>query len=286
MTAEQGLIARLYDRLGTRLGAWLGSGSIPRQTTRVTVIACALAILYWGFVASDRYVSEAHIVVPRIDVGGAPSMDLGSFLTGATGGGRSDQLLLRSYLLSVDMVNRLDKALDLRAHYSDRRRDLLSRMWAPDLSQEWFYRHVLSRVSVEYDDYSGVLVVRAQAYDPQTAHAIATMLLEEGERYTLIADLKARRNALLRNLAPQAPAIVDLDFQIAAAEQRIARERERPSKPGELITTKINVLQAPTLPQYPLEPQRMYNIVIFILVALVLAGIVRLLAAIVRDHKD
>ena len=286
MSAEHGLVARLYDRLGARLGTWLGSASIPRHTTRVTVIACALAVLYWGFLASDRYVSEAHIVVPRIDVGGAPSLDLGSYLTGATGGGRSDQLLLRSYLLSVDMVNRLDKALDLRAHYSDRRRDILSRMWAPDISREWFYRHVLSRVSVEYDDYSGVLVVRAQAYDPQTAHAIVTMLLEEGERYALIADLKARRNALLRNLAPQAPAILDLDFQIAAAEKRIAQERTRPSKPGELVMTKLNVLQAPTLPQYPLEPRRMYNIVIFVLIALVLAGIVRLLAAIIRDHKD
>jgi len=195
-------------------------------------------------------------------------------------------MLLRSYLLSVDMLNRLDKALGLRAHYSDSRRDLLSRLWSADISQEWFYRYFLSRVSVEYDDYSGVLVVRAQAYDPQTAHAIVSMLLEEGERYALIADLKARRNALLRNLAPQAPAILDLDFQIAAAEKRIAQERTRPGKPGELVMTKLNVLQAPTLPQYPLEPRRMYNIVIFVLIALVLAGIVRLLAAIIRDHKD
>lgn len=286
MSTEQGLIARLYDRLGAKLGAWLGSASIPRHTTRATVLACALAVVYWGLVASDRYVSEAHIVVPRIDVAGAPSMDIGTLLTGATGGGRGDQLLLRSYLLSVDMLNRLDKALGLRAHYSDSRRDLLSRLWSADISQEWFYRYFLSRVSVEYDDYSGVLVVRAQAYDPQTAHAIASMLLEEGERYTLVAELKARRNTLLRNLAPQAPAIVDLEFQIAATESRIARERARPRPPGELVTSKLTVLQAPTLPQYPLEPRRMYNIVIFVLIALVLAGIVRLLAAIIRDHKD
>jgi len=34
------------------------------------------------------------------------------------------------------------------------------------------------------------------------------------------------------------------------------------------------------------QPHRIYNIVIFVLVALVIAGIVRLLAAIVREHKD
>lgn len=286
MNAQLSQLTRLADRLSHRLSAWLGSASIPRLTARVTLTACALAVVYWGLLASDRYVSEAHIVVPRIDVAGAPTMDLGSFLTGATGGGRGEQLLLRNYLLSVGMLNRLDQALDLRAHYSDSRHDLLSRLWSKDMSQEWFHHYFLSRVSIEYDDYSGVLVVRAQAYDPQTAQAIATLLLEEGERYTLIADLKARRNGLLRNLAPQAPAIVDLEFQIAAAEKRMSQERGRRGKPGELITSKLTVLQAPTLPQYPLEPRRMYNIFIFVLVALVLAGIVRLLAAIIRDHKD
>jgi len=286
MTQPQRATTRFIDRFTRLLSAWLGSATTPRFTTRLTVLACAGAVLYWGLLASDRYVSEAHIVVPRIDVGGAPTMDLGTILTGATGGGRGDQLLLRSYLLSVDMLNRLDKALKLRAHYSDTKHDLLSRMWSVDLSQEWFYRYFLTRVSVEYDDYSGVLVIRAQAYDPETAQAITTMLLEEGERYTVIADLKARRNALLRTLAPQAPAITDLEFQIAAAEKRLAQERANPGKPGKLIATKLTVLQAPTLPQYPLEPRRMYNIVMFILVALVLAGIVRLLAAIVRDHKD
>ncbi|MDH4134905.1 MAG: hypothetical protein OEV31_08935 [Gammaproteobacteria bacterium] len=286
MNAQLSLFTRLAGQLQHRLVVWLGAASIPRLTSRVTLAACALAVLYWGLLASDRYVSEAHIVVPRTDVGGAPTMDLGSFLTGATGGGRGEQLLLRNYLLSVGMLNRLDKTLGLRAHYSDTRHDLLSRMWSKDLSQEWFHRYFLSRVSVEYDDYSGVLVVRAQAYDPQTAQAIASLLLEEGERYTLIADLKARRNGLLRNLAPQAPAIVDLEFQIAAAEKMMGQERGRPGKPGELMTSKLTVLQAPTLPQYPLEPRRLYNIIIFVLVALVLAGIVRLLAAIIRDHKD
>jgi capsular polysaccharide transport system permease protein len=49
---------------------------------------------------------------------------------------------------------------------------------------------------------------------------------------------------------------------------------------------KVSVLQAPGLPQYPMEPRRLYLIVVFVLSALLLAGIVHLIAAIIRDHKD
>jgi capsular polysaccharide transport system permease protein len=49
---------------------------------------------------------------------------------------------------------------------------------------------------------------------------------------------------------------------------------------------KVSVVQNPTLPQQPLEPRRLYNIIVSVLVTLLVAGIVHLLAAIVRDHKD
>ncbi len=49
---------------------------------------------------------------------------------------------------------------------------------------------------------------------------------------------------------------------------------------------KVSVLQTPSRPELALEPRRFYNTLVFILVALLLAGITHLLAAIVRDHKD
>ena len=49
---------------------------------------------------------------------------------------------------------------------------------------------------------------------------------------------------------------------------------------------KVSVLQSPTLPEYSLEPRRIYNTIVFVIVALLLAGVVHLIAAIVRDHKD
>ena len=49
---------------------------------------------------------------------------------------------------------------------------------------------------------------------------------------------------------------------------------------------KISVVQTPTNPQYPLEPRRLYNMIVYILVTLMLAGVVQMLATIIRDHKE
>ncbi|WP_435626639.1 chain-length determining protein [Candidatus Ferrigenium straubiae] len=348
-------------------------------------LASLAAAFYWGIVASDRYVSEAHVVIQRTDLAGGQAMDFaGPF--GNLGSGRADQLLLRDYLLSIDMLKKLDARLNLRGHYSGWYRDPLSRMWFEDAPLELFHRHFLSMTSVEFDDYAGVLVIKAQGYDPQMAHALAAMLVEEGEHYmnamahdlardqvaflekqagdmsarTLrtrrevldyqnrkglvspqgtvenlaaiigrleaqLADLQTRRTGMLGYLMPDSPNIAELNLQIGAIEKQIRQEQARLVSPnGKMLNSvveefqrlqmnadfaqdvyktalvalekgrieatrtlkKVSVLQAPTEPQYPLEPRRLYNTVVFTLIALLLAGVVQLLDAIIRDHKD
>jgi capsular polysaccharide transport system permease protein len=298
----------------------------------------------------------------------------------------SDQLLLRDHLLSVDMLQRLDAKLDLRGHYSDSRRDLIARMWFKDAALEWFHRHYLTRIAVEFDDYSGILSIKAQGYDPKTAHAIAAMLVAEGERFmntmghrlaqeqvtflqkevtdlgqrvikarhavlefqnkhglispettvgtlssivarleSQLTDLQTRRTTMLAYLMPESPGIIELNQQIAAVEKQLVREKARLTSPtdktlnrtleefqrlqinaefelevyktalaglekGRVEATrtlkKVSVLQNPFEPQYPVEPRRTYNTVIFILVALLIAGVIHLIAAIIRDHRD
>jgi capsular polysaccharide transport system permease protein len=52
------------------------------------------------------------------------------------------------------------------------------------------------------------------------------------------------------------------------------------------LLEKVTVLQAPTSPEYPLEPRRVYNATVTILIGLMLAGILKLLQSIVEDHVD
>ena len=196
---------------------WLHMPASLWQRHRIIALALASSFLvgaYWLLIASDRYVSEAHIVVQRTDTAGAVSADLTSLISGASNAERTDQLLLRDHLLSPDMLRKLDEALKLRAHYSDSRRDPLTRLWFQDASMEWFHRHYQERVSIEFDEYAGILLIKAQAYDPKIAHAITSLLVQEGERFM---------NDLARQLARDQVAF--LESEVARMHQRVTETR-------------------------------------------------------------
>ncbi|WP_084545237.1 hypothetical protein [Derxia gummosa] len=354
----------------------------------IAFVASVLAIAYWGFVASPRYVSEAHVVIQQADMpGGGGAVDFSSLLGGIGGSGdRPNQLLLRDHLMSVDMLDKLEQRLHLRAHYADKSRDFVSRMFREDAPIEWFHDYFQSRVTVEYDEYTGLLLIRTQAYTPEMATAITTELVDEGERYMnlvghrlaevqvrflesqvgdmrdraltarqkllafqnehgmaapettaenivgivnkldgQLSDLATRRNALLGYLVPTSPAVVDLDLQIAATRKQLEQEKARLAAPegkplnqtveeyqrlemsaqfdqdvyktalsaleqGRIQAArtlkKVSVLQAPTVPQYSMEPRRLYNIAAFTLAAFLLAAVVQLLIAVISEHRD
>ncbi len=373
-------------RATARFSGWLVPALLRRRTISAAVIASLAAALYWGLIASDRYVSEAHVIIQRTDFASGQTMDFASLLGNVGTGSKADQLLLRDYLRSTDMLKKLDAKLNLRSHYSDAHRDPLSRMWSKDTPLELFHHHYLSRVSVEFEDYAGILVIRAEAYTPKMAQAIAAMLVKEGEHFmnTLahgiaqeqvaffekqvermseramqarqavlefqnknglvspqntaenlagivnsleaqLTGLQTRRSGMLGYLMPDSPNIVELDLQIAAVTKQIAQEKARLASPdgtpmnrtveefqrlkmnatfaqdvyktslialekGRVEATrmlkKVSVLRHPDEPQLSLEPRRLYNTVVFMLATLLIAGIMHLLAAIIRDHKD
>lgn len=352
------------------------------------MVSCVLTLAYWLGYASDRYISEANVVIEKTDLASSQGFDLGGLLLGGTGSGgnHGDQLLLRDRLLSTDMLRQLDARLHLREHYSDPRHDLLSRLWFKDASIEKFHKYYLERVSVEYDDYAGVLVIKAQAYDPQTARALTKALVTSGEQFmndlahelareqvdfldqqirdvgrlnqearqallryqnqhnlvspqsttenlasivngmeSQLSTLKANRTALLGYLMPASPSVVELDLQIAALERQIASEKAKLTAPhGKTLNAtveeyqrlemnaaftqdlyqtalaafekgrfeaartlkKMSVLQAPTLPEYPLEPKRFYNSFVSVLLIGLGTGILHLIVAVIRDNKD
>lgn len=352
----------------------------------LSAMATLLAAIYWLGLASDRYVSEARVVMQRTDLPGGQSMDFASLLGGSGAGSRADQLMLREHLLSVDMLRQLDQRLKLRQHYSNPQRDLLSRLWFEDASIEWFHRHFLSRVSIDLDEYAGVLVIESQAYDPETAQAITHLLVQQGEQAMnrlahelaqaqvqfleqQVSDLNARvvqtrravldyqnkkglaspqrttesiaaiisglegqranlqtqRSSLLAYLVADHASIVLLNQQIAAIERQIVQEQAKlASGTGQTLNRtveefqrleleaafaqdvyktalialekgrveatrtikKMSLLQAPSMAEYPIQPQRYYNLLVFALLALLVAGTVHLLISIVKDHTD
>ena len=72
---------------------------------------------YWLFIASDRYVSEAHVVIQRTDLPSGQDIGLSGVISGVLGSGSSnDQLILKDYLQSADMLRLLDAKLKISEH--------------------------------------------------------------------------------------------------------------------------------------------------------------------------
>lgn len=176
------------------------------------LISILTAILYWGFWATDRYVSEAHIVLqsPEINPTG---FNISSLLSGTQGSG--DLLLLKEHLESVDMLQKLQQKLDIRSHYASRDIDYLSRLSHENVELEKLYRYMQKRIDIVFDDYAAVLRVRVQAYSPDMAKAIAQTLLEEGERHM---------NDMGQRLAAEQVAFIEQ--QVTKLEQRLFSIRE------------------------------------------------------------
>jgi len=49
---------------------------------------------------------------------------------------------------------------------------------------------------------------------------------------------------------------------------------------------QISVLEYPTLPEFATRPDRLYNITVFTIMAILMAAIVHLIVSVVRDHRD
>ena len=75
---------------------------------------------------------------------------------------------------------------------------------------------------------------------------------------------------------------VHLASPVALSFASARRARRRASR----TLKKVSILQQPTVPELSLEPRRLYNSVVSTLLILIIAGIVHLLSAIIRDHQD
>jgi capsular polysaccharide transport system permease protein len=183
LPAKSGVFARLSG-FSDRCKNALFSVKVFRLLVRLVMVYMILSVPYWLCFASDRYVSDAIVVVQRTDQINGPQASLPPSIAGLGGASNpnsSDQLLLTQYLLSLDMLEKLDAVFDLRSHYSGWRHDPVSRMLFKNEPIEWFYQYWLQRVDVEYDEYNGVIDIQVQAYDDKTARKIVEFMIREGE---------------------------------------------------------------------------------------------------------
>ncbi len=147
----------------------------------LVVFPFLLSCIYYGVIASDRYVSEAKVTIKQTDSIG--QVEAGISLLGATTSpGAQDAKMLQEYLLSLDMLHYLESNQSLRAHYQSGHADMFSRL-DEDARQEQFLEFYRDHMEVSYDELSGVLTVRAQAFEADYGQQLLKVILARGEEF-------------------------------------------------------------------------------------------------------
>jgi capsular polysaccharide transport system permease protein len=216
-----------------------------------------LAMVYFGFVASDVYVSESRVVV-RSSQKQTPT-SLGMVLQGVgINSAHDDSYSMHEFIASRDALKVLNEKMGLRAAYSSPSVDRLSRFAGIDWddSFEALHRYYQKMVTVQTDPASSITVITARAFAAQDAFTANRILLEQSEalvnrlneraRQDLItfateevraAEAKAREAAVALSSYRDVQRVVDPERQASVQLQQVAKLQD------ELIATTVQIAQ-------------------------------------------
>jgi ABC-2 type transport system permease protein/capsular polysaccharide transport system permease protein len=170
-----------------------------RQPLFLAVVALPtlLAVLYFGFIASDVYVSESRFVVR------SPSRTqmspLGALLntSGIAGPGEETNAVIE-YVKSRDALRATDRDGLVRKAFGPDRANWLDRFGGMfgGTSQEHLFRYFDGKMAIETDPTTQVARLSVRAFDPSDARAINRRLIEQSEGLVNQMTERARSDAI------------------------------------------------------------------------------------------
>jgi capsular polysaccharide transport system permease protein len=146
----------------------------------IVAVPALLAAVYYGLIASDVYVAEIRFAVRSSSQ--APATGFLESIIGTSGasGSGDDAKIVRDYILSKDILEELDRRMDLRRHFESENIDWYARLDQGE-SEEDYLDYYRGMVSIQIDSDSQITTVLARAFDPKTARELAANLLELSE---------------------------------------------------------------------------------------------------------
>lgn len=175
------------------------------------VLPTLLAMVYYGLVAAPQFESVSAFTVRSADGGGG--MGLEFFIASVPGSSAgADAMLAQEYILSRDMLAKLESENDFVAHFRDHG-DFVSRLPA-DADAEERFEYYTEHVSVEHDSTSGVITLAVRGFSAAKAAELNEAMLRAAEALVNELNERSRRDRI--DLAQR---------QLAAEETRLVAAR-------------------------------------------------------------
>lgn len=205
------------------------------------VAPIVLAVIYFGFVAADRYSVEVKFAI-RSPTGFSPT-DVIGMVTGTSAGGSTflDSYIVSDYIESGEMLDQLEKRINIRTIYDNDLADFLMR-FDSSKSREDFQDYFDWVRSVYFDNSSQVITVEVQAFTAEDAQRVAREIL------LLTEELVNRLSEEARLDTVKTAEIEVIRAEAALREKRLAvsafRERHQDIDPLASVGTKQTILAA------------------------------------------
>ena len=284
-TASRDLRRARTRRLSLAFAIWVGSPT-------------ALAAVYYGWLATPQYESVA---VLTLDAGQPSEAALAK--AAKTGPLAAELGAVRAHVLSGSTVTKLAREQRLLEHWRDGKVDWWSRL-GRGARAEAIHEYYLGKVSADLDASGATLTLAVRAFSAKKARDLARAIVSKADRF--VGTLSERSRQSLTKAA---------DAKLAAARERFLRARaaagEQPSDEARLAVDfardqmqsamrsaemaelevarrhhYLVVVAEPSLPGASRYPRRGWSVATVFFGALVLMGLVWLLAAMVREHAQ
>lgn len=197
---------------------------LRRRGWLILFLPTLLSVIYFIFMASDQYESEAKFVVRSAQR--QDSLGSLSFLV-QLGLQRSqdDSFIVQDFMTSRDAVRDLQQRLPLRNMFKTDALDIIagypSLFYGP--REERFYKYFQTMVSVVHTDKTGISTLKVRAFSAENSKEIADSLLQLGEG--LVNRLNER---LLRDAVGRAQAeVTETQNRVIAAQAALTTFRNK-----------------------------------------------------------
>lgn len=188
--------------------------NIPGPLATVTVIVpTIIAILYFGVLAEDVYISESRIIVRNPDQSAASPINLALDRSGFGASNNTNGAVI-SYLQSRQAVEEADEDGLIKQAYSDANVFWFDRFGGlGGTSDEEFYRYFAGKLAVDEGASTQVLTIQVSAFDPEQAQTINQRLVGQAEELV---------NGLSRRAQDDLIAVAESEVDEAADAARLA----------------------------------------------------------------
>lgn len=288
----------------------------------VVIIPTFCSIIYFGFWASDIYISQSQFVIRTAQNPTNPAIGdytIASSLT--TSAILQDSAAVSGYITSMDGLKEVNKDIDLVKLFTSHEVDIFNRFasfrWNESLERLLVYLNG-KVITVNVDPISFVTMLEIRSFTPESAQKINEALLRGSEavvneinertRRDLIAfsekglneakqsleKVNAELTLLTKSSSQNKPSEFVARFQMLSLERDAAERRmgialdalKQAGIDAQHQSIYLERTVKPNLPSYAIEPYRIINILTTIILSLMVYGIARVIFASLREHKD